>query len=144
MLRTTKGIAVATATLIALQGLIASGVCAMELTRIAEGSVEDMAEAIQIILAAVGVLVIGVLGTAIGGIRLIIKSLKDDKHPLFRLYADQLEKDTNLEKILRAILERQEQQGEDIKKHDSALESLIRDFMMKKAGKETGRPWEDT
>lgn len=138
MVFSTKGIAVATATFIALQGLIASGVCAMELTRIAEGSVEDMAEAIETILAAVGLLAVGIIGTALTGIRLIVKAMKDEKaHPLWKIYADQLNKDTDLRDILQDVLEK-------LEKHDIALEPLIRDYMMNKAKKDTGRPWENS
>lgn len=134
----TKGIAVATATLIALQGLIASGVCAMELIDIAEGDVEDMAEAIETILAAVGLLAVGIIGTALTGIRLIVKAMKDEKaHPLWKLYADQLNKDTDLRDIMKDMLGK-------LEKHDTALEPLVQDYMMRKAGKETGRPWEDS
>ncbi len=137
MLRTTKGIAVAAATLIALQGLIATGVCAMELVDIAEEA-QDMAEAIETIIMAVGLLAMGILGTVLTGIRLIVKATKDDKaHPLWKIYADQLNKDTDLRDILQDVIEK-------LEKHDMALEPLIRDYMMNKAKKDTGRPWENS
>ena len=137
MLRTTKGIAVATATIIALQGLAAGGVCAMELFNVANGDVADMAEAIETILAAVGLLTMGVIGTAFVGIRQIIKATKDTAHPLWRLYAEQLNKDTDLREILKDILEK-------VEKHDRAIDPMLEDYMLRRAKKDTGRPWEDS
>ena len=138
MLRTTKGIAVATATIIALQGLAAGGVCAMELFNVANGDVTDMAEAIETILAAVGLLAVGVIGTALTGIRLIVKAMKDEKaHPLWRLYAEQLNKDTDLRDILKDVLEK-------LEKHDRAIDPILEDYMLRRAKKDTGRPWEDS
>ena len=121
------------ASVIALECLLAGMACAAELFSVTGGA----AEAVETILAAVTALCVGVLGTFFVGVRWILRADKNDEdHPLFRLYASQLQNDTDLKSLLKYL-------AEQVEGHDKQLKPMVEDYMLRKAAEKTGRPWED-
>jgi len=121
-----------TAILVAAQCLLAGAVTAAELIDLTGGTVE----AVETILAALSALCLGILGTVFLGTRHLIKALKGDEvNPLWKIYAKQLDSDTDLREMLKKMCE-------TLDRHDKAIAPIIKDYMLRKASSETGRPWE--
>ena len=131
MVASTRKVVIGTASLIAGQCLLAGFAMAAELNKLTGG------ESVETILAAVAALCIGVLGTALAGARLIVKAAKQETdNPVWQLFANQVNRDTDIKTLLKDIVE-------TTHNHEQQLKPLVEDYMMRKAKRQTGRPWED-
>lgn len=132
---TTNRVVAAIVGAVAGQCLLASWAVAAELQDLTGG------ESVETILAAVSALCIGIIGTTLAGVRWIVKAARQEEsqhsqNPLWLLFANQLTRDTDALDLLKEIVRK-------VDDHDNQLKPVIEDYMMRKASKETGRPWED-
>ena len=128
----TRKVVIVTASTIAGQCLLAGIAVAAGFSKLDGGE----SVSIEAILAGVSALCVGILGTALFGVRQIIKAVKhESENPFWQLFANQINRDTDVREMLKQIVTK-------IEHHDDMLKPIVEDYMMRKASKETGRPWD--
>ena len=131
-MRRCQRIVIVTATLILLQCLVVGGVCARELIAITDGS----AEQVETILAAVGVLCIGILGTFFWGVRMLLRAAREDS-PAMRAYVRQLRGETDPSELVEVLAAR-------MNRIEDVLKPLIEERAMRQAEERAGvRPFDE-
>ena len=119
---------------VAGQCLIATSVVAAELQDLTGGG------SVEVILAAVSALCIGIIGTTLAGVRWIVKAAKqentDHQNPLWLLMANQLTRDTDALELLKQVVNK-------VDRHDTQLKAVLEDYMLRHAEEEGSKDnWE--